>query len=111
MLVKSLLVEHLGFEQVGHLAGACTIVVTVQAKVLFGLPDATLCDGELLLGLNDTVAGVLHTNLLQLGIVGELLLGFLLLNLAALDGMGAAPPVGDGDADGGIDHTESAIVL
>ena len=47
-MVERLLVEQLSFEQVTHLRGACLVVVTVQAKVLFGLLNASLGNLELL---------------------------------------------------------------
>ena len=37
LFVAGLLVEQLGFEEVGHLRGACLIEVAVQAEVLFCL--------------------------------------------------------------------------
>ena len=40
-----------------------------------------------------------------------MLFSLLQLNLAALDGVGTAPPVGDGHADGGEEHAEGAVAV
>ena len=60
MLVARLLIKQLGFEQVGHLAGAGMVVIAVEAEVLFRLLDAALGYVELLTGLHYAVPGVLQ---------------------------------------------------
>ena len=111
LTVAGLLIEQLGFEEVGHLRSACLIEVTVQAEVLVGLLDAALGDVELLSGFLDVVVGFLHADAQQLGVVGELCLCLLVLDLLALDGVRASPPVADGHADGGEDHAEGVVVV
>lgn len=87
MLVARLLVEKLGFEEVGHLAGAGTVVIAVEAEVLFRLLDAALGYVELLTGFHYAVPGVLHTDGEQLGVVGELVLRLLVGDFLAFYGM------------------------
>ena len=111
LFVAGLLVEQLGFEEVGHLRGACLIEVAVQAEVLFCLFDAALGDVELLTGFLDVVLGFLHADHQQLGVIGQLFLCLLVLDLLALDGVRASPPIADGHADGGEDHTEGVVVV
>ena len=87
MLVAGLLIEQLCFEQIGHSTGTGTIEITVQAQIFFSLLDATTGNAQLSVGLLHIVPSLLHTNLQQLCIVGKLRFGFLLLDLAALDGV------------------------
>jgi len=77
MTVEGLLIEQLGFEQVAHLRGAGTIVVAVQAQVLLSLFDAVLSNVEELSGLNNTIPGVLHTDLQEMSLVELLVDSFL----------------------------------
>ena len=67
--VVGLLIEQLGFEEVGHLDGAGAVIVASAAEILFGLFDAALCDVELLTSLDDVVPGILHPYLEQFGLV------------------------------------------
>ena len=83
----------------------------MQTQVFLGLLNTALSELELLVSFLDTIPGILHTDLQQFGIVGQLFLSLLMLYLAALDGVRAAPPVGDGYADGGKDHTKRMIVI
>ena len=69
MLVNRLLIEQLGFEEIGHARGASAIVVAIQAEVLLSLFDAASGEQELLVRFLYPVPGVLHTDLQELGIV------------------------------------------
>ena len=72
---------------------------------------ASLGNEQLLVSLTDVVPRFLHPDSEQFGVVCQLVLGPLLVYLAAFDGMRAAPPVGNGNADGGEEHGEGAVVL
>ena len=111
MLVERLLVEQLGFEQVGHFSNTSFVIVAIKAQVFCGQLNTTLSQEQLLIRFLYPIPGILHTNLKQLGIIFQLFYSFLVLNLAALNGVRAAPPVGDGYADGGKNHTKRVIVI
>ena len=111
LFVAGLLVKELGFEQIGHLRGACLVEVAVQAEVLFCLFDAALGDVELLSGFFDVIICFLHANHQEFGIIGELCLCLLVFDLLAFDGVRASPPFADGYADSGEDHAESVVIV
>ena len=87
MFVARLLIEKLGFKQVGHLAGSSTIIITMDAQVFFSLFYATPGYDQLLPGFLNIVPSVLHTDLQQLGVVGQLVLRLLVGYFLALDGV------------------------
>ena len=111
LLITGFLIEQLGFEEVGHLRGTCLIEVTIQSQVLFCLFDAAFGDGELLAGFFDVVPSFLHADAEKFGLISELLLSLLVLQLLTLDGVGASPPSTDGHADGGEYHRETVVVV
>ena len=83
----------------------------MQAEVLAGLLGASPGNVELLACLHHIVPRLLHADGEQLCLVLPLVDGLLVGYLLALDGMGAAPPVGDGHADGGEEHGEGAVAV
>ena len=107
--VAALLILLLRVEEIVHRHRACLIEVAVQTEILLTLFNAFFGKDELLVGIVHVVPVFLHPYLEQLGVVDQLLPGIVLCQPTAPGGVGAVPPLGDGDGDGGKDGVEVVV--
>ncbi len=71
VLVATLLIQSLCIKQIAHRAGACLVIIGIQAEILGRLLNGQTGNLHLLVCLVHPVPGILHADNQQLSLVGQ----------------------------------------